>query len=1195
MYKFSLKKGETGNRLFWEGKQQNPYSAAMLQNIDDENSQDIAIPVTSIPSPFARMQLFETAFDFITRSGKLEGNSLYHRLASDCLDVYEMLFRVDELHLRNKLEFVKWTPDDLEDMKDDLSSAGEKVFAKTIQLYIDRYNEDTSDNPFSQLYIILYDSVPIAGTSPYTGFFTTANPIEVEINYYEKRKFFKGEPMPLHKRENDFQEFINLFMVSYKLPNRFKIFNDYIVKGREQVQNRELKEYFKHLSKKEVLETINSYPHIEHQNSPLYILPNIPYRKKEVKQEAFIELVQKSDYLAVTKKNLEKPPIVLKEGLKNTHWKYLKMTLPANFKIPANIETIEYDKRVLPETTEKYPYIVIDDILPDYLIELDYQLNSDKFFIGTDKNPQKGYLLPIKADYFKFFTMEDLREQLKIEVTEKSGGNEYNVRLNIPVKAEKSKGKITYEKNYLTYENIANKAKDKGAVIKAKIYMGFYPFYKIGKIDEMKEFLPTDLSIYNDFYKSFIYYEDTIKIDCSFVKYKTDSPDLNILPSNENGIIPSRTRKDENFGYVTDYYELSNSLEKKDRDITYNFLSMQIGRVDLPKPVQALVIPNMYLALSDDMQASSYVSFDIGTTNSFVAYATNPDSPITLSTKYKHRLSGSFELQLVMLHKPIENVNEIEGSDKYDFNSKIAPRYISPLLNEFMPSLIEPNSKYKFPIKTVICWDNDANIYDSNRLSILSNINIPFAFGIKDKRPVDYFSTNLKWNVSDVTDNKAKNQLTAFIKQLTLLARNTLLLNGYNPQRSKVIWFKPLSMGSGVSRSFETIWQDVYSLYFSKQGQTDPNHILMIQQNLRMISESAAPFFVLQPDNLGQYFLNIDIGGGTTDMVVYNRDQIVLTTSLRFAGNSIFGNGLNPKKTGKDNGIAKKYTQIISKILADQNDERQSVLGSFSASEDLKSEDIINFLFTVKEFSESLKKDPDIKILFLLHNAAIFYHAAQMMKNKGFEIPKFIGLSGNGAKILEITNGSANLNGNGALTDLATAIFENVFGKKANQKIQLITSHNPKEATAYGGIKGLNDIRGDSPEKYMISLGDSVTVYQYKEAKQHVYEELMNNDKLLDSVADNVIDFFNLFFDVLWKECDFTDNYLVGKELNPKKMKTHVTRKSDIKDCLINGIDFRRKDKESEMNETLFFYPVTFYLFDLSKLLVTGEINNFKN
>ena len=1199
MFKFHLLKGQTGNDLFWESKNINPYSINILQDINDENSTEIEVPVTSIPSPFARPQLFETAFDFVSRlktKEELEGHSSYHRLVSDCLDVYEFLFRIDELSLKSKVEFIKWTPADLKFMTDDLASESEKSFAETINLYIKKYNESMKVNAFSQCYIILYNSIPIAGTSPYTGFFTTPNTIDAKINFFGKRHFFNGDPVPLFNRDFDFQKFIHLFINRNRLSNRFKALSDYLNKTRSFVDDEGMKKFFAEIGRETF--TIDDYEPISFGDSPLYIWPDVPYRKKIVKDDSNIDLIHQSDYLLSTSKHLDNPPIVLKEGLKNAHWKFLKSTLQQGFTIPEEVKNEpDISNRILPEISAVYPCIHIDDFLSEYLFELDYPLNWEKFFTGTSKISTKGFLLPINPQYFSYFTFNDLKKNLKIEVIEQKGGTEYQVQLKVPIKADGGKAQITFERTYIAYENLQNKSKGKGAVLKIRLYMGFYPFFRLGAVDENTGmFNANSFSVYNDFYKTLIYYEDSIKVGCSFYKYTLSSDQLKQLKSNENNVPASRTRKEENWGYITDYYELSNTLDNKDRDITYDFIGLRVQHKELDKAADAVVIPLMYLAKSDEVGYNSYVAFDIGTTNSFVAFAKEQSIPQPFTSTFKHRVTSFTEVQMVMLHKPSDDI-DITGSDRFDFNLKVANRYLSALLNEFMPSLIDDKSKFKFPIKTVICWDSDFDISDKTKLSILGNVNIPFAFGIRTKRPVDRISTNLKWNVSDTVDKVAKNQLLSFIKQLVIMARNTLILNSCNPQKSIVIWFKPSSMGAGISKVFGEIWEELYNDYFLKQPVKDKNYPKKIEENLRRISESAAPFFALAPDIIGDYFLNIDIGGGTSDAVVFKRDKIAVSTSFRFAGNALFGNGLDPRKVGQDNGFAKKYTSIIKNELSRvEDDERGIVLAAFSSDTSLRSNDIVNFLFTVDEFKDYLKKDKYLKVLLLMHNVALFYHTAQLMKNMDLDIPKHIGLSGNGSHILELTNGSAKLNVKGGLAEVVTHVFRKIFNKKEDsRKIVFTNSLTPKECTAFGGIIGCHDKKADSDEDYFIGLGDEDTVETHSIARNRSYTDLANDVELIDKVTQNVYKFFEYFFGELWKDCNFCENFLVSQELDPKKLKDYVCNESEIKDCIRSGIEFRKKDKESEMNETLFFYPIVNYIYDLSIILTSNEVDSFKH
>ena len=78
---------------------------AAIQTIPDTiESGNTSKLGSSIPSPFARMYLFDTAFQMISNTGSV-GLTMYHQLVSDCLDLYQFLFTyADEGHITYK----KW-------------------------------------------------------------------------------------------------------------------------------------------------------------------------------------------------------------------------------------------------------------------------------------------------------------------------------------------------------------------------------------------------------------------------------------------------------------------------------------------------------------------------------------------------------------------------------------------------------------------------------------------------------------------------------------------------------------------------------------------------------------------------------------------------------------------------------------------------------------------------------------------------------------------------------------------------------------------------------------------------------------------------------------------------------------------------------------------------------------------------------
>src|SRR5260221_7536577 len=77
-------------------RRQSPYNDEYIDQIMDP-SESVKKLLTAIPSPFARIHLVDSAFHFVNARDKQqrpkhEGNSVFHKLVSDSLDVLELSF-----------------------------------------------------------------------------------------------------------------------------------------------------------------------------------------------------------------------------------------------------------------------------------------------------------------------------------------------------------------------------------------------------------------------------------------------------------------------------------------------------------------------------------------------------------------------------------------------------------------------------------------------------------------------------------------------------------------------------------------------------------------------------------------------------------------------------------------------------------------------------------------------------------------------------------------------------------------------------------------------------------------------------------------------------------------------------------------------------------------------------------------------
>lgn len=105
---FRLYKEGTDTYQDWNESPAFPYTSTALGTIDDPDGASARNEITSIPSPFARIDLVKSAYKEVCKIG-LDGKTIFHKMVSDALDVGEIFFNIDKY--AKKVEIITWNKD----------------------------------------------------------------------------------------------------------------------------------------------------------------------------------------------------------------------------------------------------------------------------------------------------------------------------------------------------------------------------------------------------------------------------------------------------------------------------------------------------------------------------------------------------------------------------------------------------------------------------------------------------------------------------------------------------------------------------------------------------------------------------------------------------------------------------------------------------------------------------------------------------------------------------------------------------------------------------------------------------------------------------------------------------------------------------------------------------------------------------
>lgn len=318
--------------------------------------------------------------------------------------------------------------------------------------------------------------------------------------------------------------------------------------------------------------------------------------------------------------------------------------------------------------------------------------------------------------------------------------------------------------------------------------------------------------------------------------------------------------------------------------------------------------------------------------------------------------------------------------------------------------------------------------------------------------------SDLKWSTSSVDQEHIgvdREIIRVFLKQLFLQCAAEAINDGAN----EINWnfSHPLAFTARDRGHFERIWQDVGSACEIATGLS--HRVVTPAQSESVVT---AKFFASELQNLyaiggfASGAVCIDIGGETSDISIWQNNELYWQTSLRFAGRHIFldlfkGNPEFVKNFGAD-------PEDI-KLLDTSTDANDKFYAQADALIQQKGQEWLNELAIV---GDDTTIQPFFQLISLGVAGLLYYvglllnHLSQNETDFNPEIPS-IYIGGNGSKILHwMAEGSFNPDDDNTMAlrcreNLKSVILSaSGFDRDNNRGIEI--SKSPKEEAAYGLI-----------------------------------------------------------------------------------------------------------------------------------------------
>lgn len=1070
---YRLHEGGANTLNGWEASQ--APTTSQIQEIPDPQGGQMYLEVNSIPSPFGRLEFVRSAFEEVVASKQLEGDTLYHKVVSDTLDVAQIFFDLERLRKQGLVEVIEWVrKSELETLLQ--ASGGHRELGRALDKYLEQDAESFNFDKLESVYILNYigsdrvnDILPLGAISPVSLFVPAPGrdkDVASKTVVFGNDRPFDKDLCPLHKRAD--REFIKwIYAISKSVPSFSRLFKcvyEYLELVRSHL-DASLREEVLRMSD-DALSQGDYLPAEVTFGNPIYLLPGLPLY---VRSDDAHKLIEKhSDFVISTKSRdiVGKKPLVLPTGTFKYPLHYVSDKWnPANVVPEADVRPLS--SRTLPDDGTEYPYLTASDFLEDNLIKIANEIDDEVAWTAEQKQDavssteygcEYSYLLPLKPLFFEYFTPEELVEE-RMLLFKRKQGNEVVVELKIPIRGGQP---ITYERKYRSGGSfdVSN--------------------YCVQDLDHIELFLA-----------------ETSRESRTLLAYekRSDKPQLRFYGGD---------------GTRLEISEQASLEMNKEQALIYAYRG-KASFVQIEQKVRDVQCSGLILLQSKAKArlGSLVYSVDLGTTNTCISYKEGDGVPKLLEWSKEEQLVRSLTLR----------------NDRYEFLAKLDSEIFLPLKSDV---------KTKLPMRTVLRapkfveWGEQQRAFLFSSPSFIYHREEDVAVRKNGTPAQAECFTGLKWARTTEEMNRLRSYIESLCFALALHAES----RGSGGADLKLLWHYPEALRGNALKELSSYWSKSAQRYFGDD--VEPQRLLeAISPYYYHHHNSGAVGATISIDMGGGTVDCLFVSAGEHGAL-----EPRYQTSYLYGGNALYGSLSNYQPLGNafahvmleylKNQSEKTPDYISSSILKQMEEEMHNAKAEEAVSlffalpdrlrTDAKDDLKVDLSFETMMITEGLQEQ--LQIIPFLYLAALAYQLANQAKALGEPIPSNILFSGMGSKILGVVDDEL-------LKQLFTYIFAQVYGRSAGN-IKIICSKDPKVATTSGGI-----YYAEKAHAFVLKASVAITLETIEE-RGAITDTSVLTAQLRKQVQD-----FTLFFKKLVQELRLEKDWglsreslaLVGQEL----------------------------------------------------------------